>query len=308
MAENDKAHEKAHDKPVDEVTGTETTGHSWDGIKELDTPLPRWWLTIFYGTIVFALVYTILYPAWPLVNSATGGVLGWNSRAEIREAMAEREAQNADIIEGIRTSAVSKVVADDSLRPYAIAAGRAAFKVNCVQCHGSGAEGGPGYPNLNDDDWLWGGTPEAIETTLLHGIRYSQDDETRISEMPAFGRDGILERDQIKDVAWYVRKLSGQSTEADAAARGETVYADNCAACHGESGEGLQDLGAPALNDAIWLYGGTHADIVAQVTAPRHGVMPGWVDRLGETTVKELAVYVHSLGGGVSPDEMAAAE
>ena len=114
MAENDKAHEKAHDKPVDEVTGTETTGHSWDGIKELDTPLPRWWLTIFYGTIVFALVYTILYPAWPLVNSATGGVLGWNSRAEIREAMAEREAQNADIIEGIRTSAVSKVVADDS--------------------------------------------------------------------------------------------------------------------------------------------------------------------------------------------------
>ncbi|SMC99875.1 cytochrome c oxidase cbb3-type subunit 3 [Fulvimarina manganoxydans] len=304
MADNDKA----HDKQVDEVTGTETTGHSWDGIKELDTPLPRWWLTIFYGTIVFAIVYTILYPAWPLVNSATGGVLGWNSRTAIQEAMAEREAQNADLIEGIKTSSVSKVVADDSLRQYAIAAGRAAFKVNCVQCHGSGAEGGPGYPNLNDDDWLWGGTPEAIETTLMHGIRYVQDDETRISEMPAFGRDGILERAQIQDVAWYVRKLSGQSAEADAAARGEAIYADNCAACHGENGEGLQDLGAPALNDAIWLYGGTHADIVAQVTAPRHGVMPAWGDRLGETTVKELAVYVHSLGGGVSADEMAAAQ
>ncbi len=290
-------HRGPDDREVDQVTGTETTGHEWDGIRELNTPMPRWWLWTFYATIVFAIGYTILYPAWPLINTATSGVLGWSSREQLSVAQAVQANANADRIAAIESRSIEEIVADDQLRPFAEAAGRAAFKVNCVQCHGSGAEGGPGYPNLNDDVWLWGGTLEAIHTTLMHGVRYALDDDTRISEMPAFG-DGILERDQISDVAWYVRKLSGQSFDEDGADRGEMIFVDNCAACHGEQGEGMNELGAPALNDALWLYGGGHADIMTQVRLPKHGVMPAWGNRLGETTIKELTVYVHSLGGG----------
>ncbi len=288
----------AETRDVDQITGVETTGHSWDGIKELNNPLPRWWLWTFYATIVFALVYTILYPAWPLVNSATSGLLGWSSRGELVEETAAANAARAGQLEKIAALSVEEINADPELRTIAIAGGRAAFKVNCVQCHGSGAEGGPGYPNLNDDAWLWGGSLDAIHTTLEHGIRYASDDDTRISEMPAFGRDGILDREQIGDVAEYVLSLAGNADDTTAAEKGQTVFADNCAACHGEAGEGMKEIGAPALNDAIWLYGGTKADIVRQVTAPRHGVMPAWGQRLGETTVKELTVYVHSLGGG----------
>ncbi|WP_114389093.1 cytochrome-c oxidase, cbb3-type subunit III [Notoacmeibacter marinus] len=286
-----------HDREVDDVTGTETTGHEWDGIKELNTPMPRWWLWTFYATIAFSLVYTILYPAWPLVNTATTGLLNWSSRGDLSVAMAAQTEANADRFNAIETKSIEEIASDDQLRPFAIAGGRAAFKVNCVQCHGAGAEGGAGYPNLNDDVWLWGGTLEAIQTTLNHGIRYEQDDDTRISEMPAYG-DGILENDEIRDVAWYVRKLSGQEFDAEAAERGEVTYVDNCAACHADNGEGMDDLGAPALNDALWLYGGSHEEIVSQVRQPKHGVMPGWLDRLGDTTVKQLTVYVHSLGGG----------
>ncbi|MCE7026536.1 cytochrome-c oxidase, cbb3-type subunit III [Jiella avicenniae] len=288
----------AETRDVDQITGVETTGHSWDGIKELNNPLPRWWLWTFYATIAFALVYTILYPAWPLVNSATSGLLGWSSRGQLAEATAAADAARAGQLERIAALSVEEIEADPDLRTMAIAGGRAAFKVNCVQCHGSGAEGGPGYPNLNDDAWLWGGSLDTIHTTLQHGIRYATDDDTRISEMPAFGRDGILDREQIGDVAEYVLSLAGNAGDEAAAQKGQAVFADNCAACHGETGEGMKEVGAPALNDAIWLYGGSKADVLRQVTAPRHGVMPAWEERLGETTVKELTVYVHSLGGG----------
>ncbi|MAU98157.1 MAG: cytochrome-c oxidase, cbb3-type subunit III [Fulvimarina sp.] len=288
----------ADHKDVDQITGVETTGHSWDGIKELNNPLPRWWLWTFYASIAFALVYTILYPAWPMVNSATTGVLGWSSRGDLAQETAAANASRAGQLEKISALSVEEIAADPDLRTVAIAGGRAAFKVNCVQCHGSGAEGGPGYPNLNDDAWLWGGQLEAIHTTLEHGIRYASDTDTRVSEMPAFGRDGILDRAQIGDVADYVLTLGKTAADPAAAERGAVVFADNCAACHGESGEGMREVGAPALNDAIWLFGGTKDDIVRQVTAPRHGVMPAWGERLGETTVKELTVYVHSLGGG----------
>ncbi|RLQ87149.1 cytochrome-c oxidase, cbb3-type subunit III [Notoacmeibacter ruber] len=286
-----------HGREIDEVSGTETTGHEWDGIKELNTPMPRWWLWTFYGTIVFAIIYTILYPAWPLVNSATEGVLGWSSREQLSVAMEAQNDANADRLAAIADRSVEEIAGDEQLRPFAISAGRAAFKVNCVQCHGSGAEGGEGYPNLNDDVWLWGGTLDAIHTTLQHGIRYEQDDDTRISDMPAFG-DGILENEDIRDVAWYVRKLSGQESDEEGAERGETIFTDNCAVCHGEQGEGMDDLGAPALNDSIWLYGGSQEEIMAQIRAPKQGVMPAWGNRLGDVTVKQLAVYVHSLGGG----------
>jgi cytochrome c oxidase cbb3-type subunit III len=285
-------------KEIDEVSGVETTGHEWDGIKELNNPLPRWWLWTFYACIVWGLAYTVFYPAWPGITGATAGILGWSSRADLATEVAGAKAAQAVYADKLAVTDITEVSADPDLVQFATAGGASAFKVYCVQCHGSGAAGSPGYPNLNDDDWIWGGTVEEIYTTLLHGVRYAADDDTRFGDMPAFGRDEILPRDEISDIAWHVRKISGQEFDEAAAARGETLYADNCAACHGDAGEGMPELGAPNLSDAIWLYGGTHAEIVAQISSPRQGVMPAWGDRLGETTVKQLAVYVHGLGGG----------
>ncbi len=280
-------------KEIDEISGVATTGHEWDGIRELDNPMPRWWLWTFYATIVWALVYTIAYPAWPLVSSATSGMLGWSSRADLRTELASAEAAKGDYVAAIEKASVEEILADDTLRQFAISAGSAAFKVNCVQCHGSGAAGSPGYPNLNDDEWLWGGSPEDIRTTIAHGIRFAGDEDTRISEMPAYG--DILSREEIADVVKHVVALSGGG---DLSGPGAEVFANNCAACHGEAGKGGAEFGAPDLTDAIWLYGSSPAEITAQVRQPRHGVMPAWQARLGETTVKELTVYVHSLGGG----------
>jgi cytochrome c oxidase cbb3-type subunit 3 len=285
----------------DDISGTETTGHEWDGIKELNTPLPRWWLWTFYATIVFALGYVIAYPAWPLVNGATPGILGYSSRAELlKEVDTGRTAQSAQL-EKVKSLPLEEIRKDSDLLQFAVAGGRAAFRVNCIQCHGSGAAGSKGYPNLNDDDWLWGGTLDQIHTTLQHGIRYTADPDTRQSPMPAFGADGILTPEQINDASEYILRLSGQSFDAEAATRGVTVYGENCVACHGEAGEGMREFGGPRLADPIALYAADKATIVAQVTRPRHGVMPAWNTRLDEVTIKQLAIYVHSLGGGEMP-------
>jgi len=288
----------AENNEIDEFSGVETTGHDWDGIKELNNPLPRWWLWTFYATIVFAIGYTIAYPAWPGITGASKGLLGWSSRANVSADIAAVEASRSVFAEKILNMELAEIEADTDLLQFAIAGGSSAFKVNCSQCHGAGAAGGGGYPNLLDDDWIWGGNVEQIYLTLQHGIRYDADEDTRFSDMPAFGADEILERSDIVDAAWYVRQISGQESDAEAALRGQTVYEDNCAACHGDNGEGDYDLGAPNLNDAIWLYGGSHAEIVAQIARPQQGVMPGWAGRLSEATTKQLAVYVHSLGGG----------
>jgi cytochrome c oxidase cbb3-type subunit 3 len=282
----------------DDITGTATTGHEWDGIKELNTPLPRWWLWTFYATVVWAIGYMILYPAIPLVSSNTKGVLGYSSRGAVEEAIGAAKAAQGEWLQKISASSLEDIVKDDGLLQFARAGGAAAFKVNCVQCHGSGAAGSPGYPNLNDDDWLWGGTLEQIHTTLQNGVRYSLNSDTRDSQMPAFGADAILTPEQVSDVANYVVSLSGGESDAAAAARGQPVFAENCAACHGEKGEGNKDVGAPNLSDGIWLYGGDVKAVTAQVQRPRHGVMPAWSGRLDETTIKQLAVYVYSLGGG----------
>jgi cytochrome c oxidase cbb3-type subunit 3 len=292
MANREDKHE------IDEISGTETTGHSWDGIKELNTPLPRWWLWTFYATIVWAIGYMIAYPAIPLATTATPGLLGWSSRGDLRAELAAVEAARAQQASALADADMATILASADMRQVAEAGGRSAFKVYCIQCHGSGAQGGLGYPNLNDDDWIWGGKGEDIYITLKHGIRHPGDENTRLAEMPAFGRDGILTPEQISDVAWYVRKLSGQENDAAAAERAVTIYAENCAVCHGEQGEGIRDVGGPRLADAIWLYGGSHAQIVSQLNAPKQGVMPAWSERLSDTTIKQLAAYVHGLGGG----------
>lgn len=280
-------------KRIDEPTGTEFVGHEWDGIEELNTPLPRWWLYTFYATIAFSLVYVVLYPAWPMIDSATEGTLGWSSRGDLQKEMTAAEAARAGTVAKIAATPIEALAADPALMQAAVAGGAAAFKVNCVQCHGAGAAGSPGYPNLNDDDWIWGGTLTEIEYTLTHGIRWEGADETRANFMPAF--EGMFDAAQVKALSGHVLSLSGRGKSSPAGAQ---AFADNCAACHGASGEGMAAMGAPALNDAIWLFGGTEADVRKQILAPRHGVMPAWKGRLDPVTIKMLAAYVHSRGGG----------
>lgn len=281
---------------IDDVSGTRTTGHEWDGIRELDTPMPRWWLWTFYATILFSIGYVVLYPAIPLVERATEGVLGYTSRGELEKTVETARAQQKELIVKISTSSLAEIKADPRLFAFAQAGGRAAFKVNCIQCHGNGAEGSRGNPNLNDDEWLWGGSLETIHQTIQHGIRYEQDDDTRSSEMPAFGTDELLTPEQIDAVADYVLSLSSAGTPL--AGEGAELFAQNCASCHGENGGGSREVGAPSLKDQIWLYGGDKATVVESISKSRKAVMPAWAARLDQATIKQLAIYVHGLGGG----------
>ncbi|MGB5483911.1 cytochrome-c oxidase, cbb3-type subunit III [Parasphingorhabdus sp.] len=285
-------------KRIDQPTGTETVGHEWDGIEELDTPMPRWWLWTLYATIVWAIGYVILYPAIPMLNSASEGLLGWSSRGEYATEVAAREKELEPIRQALVSSDIKKLLGSPELMQQAVEGGRSAFKVHCVQCHGSGAAGSKGYPNLNDDDWLWGGDLEAIEFTLVHGIRNPDHSETRFSQMPAFGKDGILQPNEIQDVVSFVRTLSNREKRSTAARRGSVVYANNCAVCHGPNGRGDRTQGAPNLADAISLYGLDRASLTDTITNSRYGVMPRWGHRLDAATIRMLAAYVHSLGGG----------
>lgn len=286
-------------KRVDEPTGVQTVGHEWDGIEELDTPMPRWWLWTFYLTILFSIGYVVVYPAIPLLNGATQGLFGWSSRGQLAAETQAASAQRAGTLAAIAATPIEALPGKPELMKAAVAGGRAAFRVNCVQCHGAGAAGVPGlYPNLNDDDWLWGGSLKEIEQTITHGIRQPGDDKTRTSLMPSFGRDGMLTNEQIEDLVSHVRTLSGKEKPGAASARGAALFADNCAACHGPAGKGGRQFGAPNLTDAIWLYGGSREKIAASVYGAHAGVMPAWASRLDPVTIRMLATYVHSLGGG----------
>ena len=282
-------------KRIDEPTGTETVGHEWDGIEELNTPLPRWWLWTFYLTIIFAIGYVIAYPAWPMIDRATVGMLNWSSRGELAKDMSAADQARATVREQLARIPIERLPEESGLMQQAVAGGAAAFRVNCVQCHGSGAAGSQelGYPNLNDDDWLWGGDLKAIEYTLVHGIRQAGDDETRMSVMPPF--EGAFDTAQLDALVDHVLSLSGK---AETNATGARIYADNCAACHGPAGGGDRAQGAPTLNDAIWLRGSSREAIKRQILQPRMGMMPKWEGRLDPVTIKMLAAYVHSLGGG----------
>lgn len=286
----------------DDLTGTPTTGHEWDGLKELNTPLPKWWLYTMYATIVWGLAYSVMMPAWPYITAkgwtATDGTLGYSQRATVEREVKAEALGRAAVTAKIEQASLSDILATPDLLNAALAGGKAAFADNCSGCHGASAQGAVGFPNLQDDSWQWGGTIDDIHATIAHGVRWDSDENTRSSMMPAFGRDGVLERAQIDQIAEYVLKVSGQKHNASLAAAGVQLFADNCASCHGVNAEGDVTQGAPSLADKVWLYGKSGEAIRAQINAPRHGVMPAWNQRLDPATVKQLAVYIYSLGGG----------
>ena len=290
---------KQDNKKQDEV---ETTGHSWDGIEEFNNPLPKWWVWCLYATIVWAILYTIAYPAWPMIKGATPGLLGYSTRAEVAEDIAAVDAANAELIAKLAAVDLATITDDAELHGFAVNGGGAIFRANCSQCHGSGAAGTTGFPNLLDDDWLWGGTIEDIVYTVTHGVRNEQSLDSRYSEMTAF--DEILTDEEITGVVNHVLAISGQDHDPAAAELGATVFYDNCAACHGDAGEGMDALGAPTLTDAIWLYGGDEATITETVRYARFGVMPAWSAEyrvgsgLDQAEINAVAAYVHQLGGG----------
>lgn len=284
-------------REIDPVTGVETTGHEWDGIKELNKPLPRWWLLTFYVTIIWGVGYMIAYPAWPTLTSYTRGVLGYSQRQVVADDVKAAARAQGHLRTLLATTPLADVRGNADLFTFARTAGNAAFQTNCAPCHGRGATGFVGYPNLNDDDWLWGGTLADIEKTILYGIR-DVHDQARRMDMPKYGVDKLLSDAQIDDVAEYVLSLGGGRTNAQAVGRGAEIYKQQCADCHGDTAKGKQDRGSPNLTDGIWLYGGSKSAIVESIRTGRGGAMPSWVGRLDPVTIKSLAVYVHSLGGG----------
>ncbi len=279
---------------IDEYTGLETTGHEWDGIKELTNPTPRWWLWVFLATIVWSIGYWVLLPAWPMLSDYTRGTENYSSREQALTDVANGLSAQAILREQLLAADFEDIRDNEALFDFAYQGGRSAFALNCAACHGSGAAGAPGIANLNDDDWIWGGTLEDIHTTISHGVR-SEDLNTRYSEMPAFG-DGFLSDDELNSLADTVLALSGGTPIGNN--QGGQLFEAHCAACHGSDGMGIREMGAPRLADGIWLYGGTKEDILRQMRAPRHGMMPAWNNKLDAATLKQLTIYVHSLGGG----------
>jgi cytochrome c oxidase cbb3-type subunit III len=273
-----------------------TTGHTWDGIEEYNNPLPRWWLWILYATIIWGVLYTIAYPAWPMIRGATPGLLGYSTRGQVAAEIEAVNTANATLMTQLAEIDLVALADNTELHGFAVNGGAAIFRANCSQCHGSGAAGTVGYPNLLDDDWLWGGTIDEIAWTIDHGIRNEQSLDARWSEMPAYG--DIFTRQEIGAVVNHVLAISGQEHDAALALEGAELFLDNCSACHGDGGEGNRALGAPRLNDAIWLYGGTVEAITQTVTNSRFGVMPAWGTRLNPAEVNAVAAYVHQLGGG----------
>jgi cytochrome c oxidase cbb3-type subunit 3 len=282
--------------------GHGTTGHSWDGIEEWNNPMPRWWIWTFYATIIWGIGYTIAYPAWPLVSQATPGLLGFSTRANVAAEIDAVTAQNAALTDRLAGVELASIADDQEVYGFAVNKGAAIFRSHCSQCHGSGAAGAVGYPNLLDDDWLWGGTLDEIAYTITHGIRNEQSPETHWSQMPAFGE--ILAEEEITAVVQHVLALSGQEHDAALAATGTQLYLDNCAACHMDDGTGDPFQGAPNLTDAIWLYGGDAETLTETVIYARFGVMPAWSEEfrpaqgLSQAEINAVAAYVHQLGGG----------
>ncbi len=285
------------DREVDEHSGVETTGHEWDGIRELDNPLPRWWLWIMYASIAVAIVYWILMPAWPGVHGYTRGFLHASDRAAVVGKLAELKTLRGVQAARLTNASLEQIEADPELQAYALTAGQAVFGDNCASCHGVGGAGSKGYPNLRDDVWLWGGALEDIQHTITVGIRTGQPG-ARVSQMPAFGRDQLLTGAQINDLTEYVVALSRRPADKAAVARAAPVFVEQCVICHGAAGTGDQTKGAPNLTDGEWLNGSRREDIQSQIVSGRGGVMPTWGGRFDPQTIKALAVYIHANAGG----------
>lgn len=281
----------------DRVTGRTTTGHEWNGIEELETPIPRVVFFFLGATVLFSLICWVLYPTWPLGSTFTKGVTGFDQRNLVTEQVAKADAERASAWAGkVETMSYAEIEADPALMQPVKEAGRTLFVDNCAACHGVSATGGPGFPNLTSKSWLWGGEPDAIEETIKVGIN-STNDDTRVSQMMAFGRDGVLAPDQISDVVTYVRSLSGAEGDAARISAGKEVFAANCVACHGDNAKGSHDAGAPDLTDHFWIYGGDVNSVYTSVYSGRQGHMPHWGARLSPLQVKLLTVYVHTLDG-----------
>jgi cytochrome c oxidase cbb3-type subunit 3 len=291
----------------------QTTGHAWDGdLQEFNNPLPSWWLWAFYATVVFAIVYWVLYPTWPVGKSYTKGVgnditytttegkqvtIHWNTRSLLLKDLADARTQQAKYIEQLKTASYSDIAQDEEKSAFAYSMAKVLFADNCAACHQSGGDGviGP-YPNLLDDAWLWGGTYEKIEETIKNG---------RNGNMPAFKAQ--LSTTQIDNVTEYVLRLSGHEVDAAKAAQGEAIYSSNCTVCHGQDAKGQIFMGSANLTDSIWTIAnvpaatsvaGKKAAIRELITNGKSRQMPAWKDRLTDTEIKILTFYVHELGGG----------
>ncbi|MDA9231066.1 cytochrome-c oxidase, cbb3-type subunit III [Rickettsiales bacterium] len=298
---NNKNNSKDNNKEI-----LKTTGHSWDGIEEYNTPAPRWWLIVWGVTIIWSFIYWVFFPSWPTIKGSLQGINNWSSASSLNEKEKDIRDKKLKYSIKFKASSFEEILNDQELLNFALNGGRSAFKENCAACHGTGAAGGKGFPNLNDDDWLWGGKLEDIYTTLLYGIRANHED-TKISMMPSFGRDEILNKEEINDVTQYVRSLSkidkhnekyNDKHNEKYNEKGKKIFTANCAVCHGDNGKGDKSVGAPNLTDSIWLYGGSEEEIKHTIYYSRYGVMPHWNERLSDATIRQLTIYVHSLGGG----------
>lgn len=278
----------------DPVTGQTTTGHDWNGIQELNTPVPRVVLFFLGLAFIFSVICWLLYPTFPLVSTYTKGLLGIDQRQQVtdqvNEAAADRSAWEGQILD----KSFDAIQADPALMQRVKETGHTLFQDNCAACHGTKASGGPGFPNLTSKSWLWGGEIDKIAETIRVGIN-STNQDTRVSQMLAFGRDGILTSSQIQDVVAYVQSISGMAADAGRANAGRELFAANCVSCHGDAAKGMTDVGAPDLTDRFWIYGGDSQSIYTTVYAGRQGHMPHWDGRLSQASQKILALYVANL-------------
>lgn len=284
---------------ISEKNSPDTTGHNWDGIKEYNIGAPRWWLIVWIICIIWGVGYWFFYPAIPTAYGSNQGSLKWSKYSQLAESQQEINDKKTIHLEKISKLSFQEIQQDQQLMEFALNGGKSAFRENCSACHGQGAQGGKGYPNLNDDDWLWGGKVEDIYQTLLYGIR-SGHDKSRANQMPSFGVDKVLKKEEINSTIQYVLSLSNKGNKnSKDLILGEEIFKANCIACHGNDGKGNQKLGAPNLTDEIWLYGQTNEELYKTIYFARAGVMPFWINRLDDNTIKQLSLYVHSLGGGV---------
>lgn len=276
----------------DPLTGHKTTGHEWNGITELNTRVPRavWWAIGI--THVWALIIWILLPSWPLITTYTKGLLGVDQRELVQGEIQAGQRYRAYWEANLGAASLDKIRGEQALMDVVVASAPTLWGDNCAACHGMLGVGGPGFPSLTDDAWLWGGSDEAVLESIRVGINTTHPD-TRVSEMLAFGQLDVLTRDQIRAVAAYVQSLSGLADpDPEVRAEGQTIFEVNCASCHGDDATGMNEVGAPNLTDAFWIYGGSDEAIFTSIHDGRRGWMPAWEGRLSEAQNKILALYL----------------